>query len=100
MPNTGKRHLTTWYAAFGRLSPALPGSALLLALAFGCGLASNTISSSYSNSTNTQPEVLMDATTMRQGEKPISGVRQAVVMILSVFLATVADIATGIATSG
>lgn len=76
----------------GRLSPALPGSTLLFTLAFGCGLASNWIIS-HSNSTTAPPEVPMDATKKKRA-------RQIVPMAVSTFLATVAEVAAGIATSG
>jgi hypothetical protein len=79
------------YPLVGRLSPALPGSALLLTLAFGCGLASSWIDRS-SHSTSTHAEGSMDATTKKQAGR--------MARLVSAFLATVAEMAVGLATSG
>ena len=87
------------YNDFGRLSPALLGSALLFTLAFGCGLASNFLSNCTS-STTTTPEELMDATKIMKVKQPTSRVNKLISIAESTFLATVAEVAAGIATSG
>jgi hypothetical protein len=73
------------------LSPALPGSALLFALAFGCGLASTWIER-YSRSTSACTEVSMDAAKKTQAGRLAS--------LVSTFLATAAEVTVGLATSG
>jgi hypothetical protein len=73
------------------LSPTLPGSALLFGLAFGCGLASTWIDISP-HSTGTCTEDSMDATKKTQAGR--------LARLFSTFLATVAEMAVGLATSG
>lgn len=76
----------------GRLSPALPGSALLFGLAFGCGWASSWMNS-LSHPRSDCSEVTMAATKMTK-------VRRLTYKTVSTFLATVAEMAVGLATSG